>query len=55
MKVLNLYAGIGGNRKHWRNCQVVAVESNQDIARVYQRLIEGGYILNNKFSIKKVL
>ena len=38
MKVLNLYAGVGGNRKLWRNCQVVAVESNEKIARVYQRL-----------------
>lgn len=38
MKVLNLYAGVGGNRKHWDGCQVTAVESNDDIARVYQRL-----------------
>lgn len=38
MKVLNLYAGVGGNRKHWDGCQVTAVESNDAIARVYQRL-----------------
>ena len=37
-KVLNLYAGVGGNRKHWENCQVTAVESNEKIAAVYQRL-----------------
>jgi len=38
MKVLNLYAGVGGNRKCWENCQVTAVESNEKIAAVYQRL-----------------
>jgi len=38
MKVLNLYAGVGGNRKHWENCEVTAVESNEKIADVYQRL-----------------
>ena len=38
MKVLNLYAGLGGNRKLWTNCQVTAVESNTRIAAVYQRL-----------------
>ena len=38
MKVLNLYAGLGGNRKKWNNCQVTAVESNEKIAAVYQRL-----------------
>ncbi len=38
MKVLNLYAGVGGNRKHWTGCQITAVESNPKIAEVYQRL-----------------
>ncbi len=38
MKVLNLYSGVGGNRKHWKNCDVTAVESNEKIAAVYQRL-----------------
>jgi len=37
-KVLNLYAGLGGNRKHWKGCHVTAVESCEKIARVYQRL-----------------
>lgn len=36
MKVLNLYAGIGGNRKLWTNCEVTAVEYRQDIADVYK-------------------
>jgi len=38
MKVLNLYAGLGGNRKLWKNCQVTAVENDPRIAAVYQRL-----------------
>jgi DNA (cytosine-5)-methyltransferase 1 len=36
MKVLNLYAGIGGNRKLWTDVEVTAVEYNADIAKVYQ-------------------
>jgi len=36
MKILNLYSGIGGNRKLWKNCDVTAVELNPEIARVYK-------------------
>lgn len=36
MKVLNLYAGIGGNRKLWQDVDVVAVEFNPEIAAIYQ-------------------
>jgi len=36
MKVLNLYAGIGGNRKLWKDVEVTAVEYRQDIADVYK-------------------
>ena len=36
MKVLNLYAGIGGNRKLWKDVDVTAVEINPDIAKIYQ-------------------
>jgi len=36
IKVLNLYAGIGGNRKLWDNVEVVAVENNMEIADIYQ-------------------
>ena len=36
MKVLNLYAGIGGNRKLWQDVEVTAVELNPDIAKIYQ-------------------
>ena len=36
MKVLNLYAGIGGNRKLWTDVDVTAVEINPEIAKIYQ-------------------
>lgn len=35
IKVLNLYAGIGGNRKLWEDVEVTAVENNKEIAAVY--------------------
>ena len=38
MKVLNLYAGIGGNRKLWDDVEVTAVEWDQERALIYQRL-----------------
>lgn len=37
-KVLNLYSGIGGNRKMWGNVDVVSVEIDSEIAKVYQSL-----------------
>ncbi|MET0375664.1 MAG: DNA cytosine methyltransferase [Rhizorhabdus sp.] len=36
--MLNLYAGLGGNRKLWSDCEVTAVEMEPRIAAVYQRL-----------------
>lgn len=37
MKILNLYAGIGGNRKLWGNeHDITAVEINPEIAKIYQ-------------------
>jgi len=36
MKILNLYAGIGGNRKLWKDVDVTAIENNPDIAKIYQ-------------------
>ena len=38
MKILNLYAGIGGNRKLWSGCDVTAVEIVPEIVEVYQVL-----------------
>lgn len=37
LKVLNLYAGIGGNRKLWKNVDVTAVEIDTKIATVYKK------------------
>lgn len=39
MKILNLYAGIGGNRKLWGDGHTVtAIENNWDILQVYKQL-----------------
>ncbi len=37
MQVLNLYAGIGGNRKLWDDVDVTAVEIDEEVAKEYQR------------------
>jgi len=36
MKVLNLYAVIGGNRKLWKDVEVTAIEWDYDIVKIYQ-------------------
>jgi len=37
MKILNLYAGIGGNRKLWgEEHEITAIENNPKIAKIYQ-------------------
>ena len=37
MKILNLYAGIGGNRKLWGDGHnITAIENNKEIARIYK-------------------
>lgn len=38
MKILNLYAGIGGNRKLWLGHEVTAIESNPAIAFAYRQM-----------------
>lgn len=38
MKVLNLYAGLGGNRKLWKNVEITAVEIEPKISSIYSRL-----------------
>jgi DNA (cytosine-5)-methyltransferase 1 len=45
MKVLNLYAGIGGNRKSWEDVNVTAVEINPEIAEVYKDLFPNDIIV----------
>jgi DNA (cytosine-5)-methyltransferase 1 len=34
MRVLNLYCGIGGNRKLWKDVEVTAAEYNEEIAEI---------------------
>ena len=36
MKVLNLYACLGGNRYKWTDCEVTAVELDSEAAKLYQ-------------------
>ena len=37
MKILNLYSGIGGNRKLWGDThEITAIENNEAIAKIYQ-------------------
>ena len=36
MKVLNLYAGLGGNRKYW-DADITAIEYNKEIAEAYKK------------------
>ncbi len=46
MKILNLYAGIGGNRKLWGDeHEVTAVENNQEIAHVYSQLFPNDLVM----------
>ena len=37
LRVLNLYSGLGGNRKLWEGVEVTAVEMEEDIANVYKQ------------------
>lgn len=45
-KILNLYAGIGGNRLLWGNDhEITAVEYNPEIAKEYQRLFPNDTVI----------
>ena len=45
MTVLNLYAGIGGNRKLWEDVEATAVENNEQIAGVYKSLFQSDKVI----------
>lgn len=46
MKILNLYAGIGGNRKLWGNeHEVLAVEIDPEIATVYSNIYQDDLVV----------
>ena len=39
LKILNLYCGIGGNRKLWGNkYNITAIENDPEIVKIYQNL-----------------
>ena len=44
-EVLNLYAGLGGNRKLWKDVNVTAIESDPKIAAVYQKLFPNDTVI----------
>lgn len=55
IRVLNLYAGIGGNRKYWTGCHVTAVEINPKVAAAYKRLYPEDMVIigdGHKYLIK---
>ncbi len=45
MKILNLYAGIGGNRKLWEDQEVTAVEYDYDILNAYRKFFPNDSII----------
>jgi len=46
MKILNLYAGIGGNRKLWgKEHKVTAVENNKHLCKVYKKLFSNDEVI----------
>ena len=47
MKVLNLYCGIGSNRKLWENVEVTAIEINPEIANIYKDIFPDDNIFLN--------
>jgi DNA (cytosine-5)-methyltransferase 1 len=49
VKVLNLYAGIGGNRKLWEDVEVTAVELDPKIAAIYQDFFPEDKVMAKKY------
>lgn len=45
MKVLNLYSGIGGNRKLWTDVEVTAVEIDERIAKKYSEIFQNDKVV----------
>ncbi|MFA6023584.1 MAG: DNA cytosine methyltransferase [Candidatus Pacearchaeota archaeon] len=46
LKILNLYAGIGGNRKLWNgDIEVTAIENNKAIAELYKQFYPGDKVI----------
>ena len=45
MKILNLYSGLGGNRKLWRGHEITAVEYDKNIAAIYKDLYPNDIVI----------
>jgi len=46
MRILNLYCGIGGNRKLWGDGhEVTAIENNKEIAKIYMKLFPKDFVM----------
>lgn len=46
MKILNLYCGIGGNRKLWgNNHEITAVENDKNIAKIYKKFFHNDKVI----------
>ena len=46
MKILNLYSGLGGNRKLWGDKhEIIAVENNESIANIYKKLFPNDTVI----------
>jgi DNA (cytosine-5)-methyltransferase 1 len=46
MRVLNLYSGLGGNRKLWDNVEVTAIELEENISAVYKDNFPNDKVIN---------
>jgi DNA (cytosine-5)-methyltransferase 1 len=47
MRILNLYSGIGGNRKLWpEDVEVTAVENSQELIDIYQSFFPKDVVIN---------
>ena len=47
MKILNLFAGIGGNRTLWTNCEVTAIEIDPIIANIYRKRFKDDHVIES--------
>ena len=45
IKVLNLYSGLGGNRRLWYNCDVTAVELDKELCKIYKNIYKNDIVL----------
>jgi len=49
MKILNLFAGLGGNRKAWSKHEITAIELDPAICKIYSELYPEDTIINQDY------